>query len=126
MDQKKLREDYLDFKVHELKNCLTSLQGLLKILDEEMGGRLSPNEKNDLTAVIADADRIQNIIEEVCPLSRGKKTGEKDDKTPDPRMAGRRVIIIDTLLLTWVRGMNQRWSLGLQENYSSPTGADKY
>ncbi len=71
-----VKDDFLAITSHELKTPLTSIIGLTQLIQEELADKMSDDEKEDVSVVLEEANRLKKLIDEILELARldaGKK-----------------------------------------------------
>ncbi|GAB4318764.1 MAG: hypothetical protein Kow00117_08740 [Phototrophicales bacterium] len=65
------KSEFMGFAAHELKNPLTSVKGYAQALNSSMAAAMGPEQiKNAALVILSNADRMQNIIDDLRDLAR--------------------------------------------------------
>ncbi len=66
----KMKSDFVSNVSHELRTPLTSISGYTKLLNMEKLGELNKEQKNVISIIINESDRLSRLINEVLDLSK--------------------------------------------------------
>lgn len=65
------KSEFVGFAAHELKNPLTSVKGYAALLNGEMAGAMPPEMRESaINVILTNADRMQNIIDDMRDIAR--------------------------------------------------------
>lgn len=64
------KTEFLSITSHELRSPMTPMKAQLQMLQEGYFGKLTPKQKESLTIIIRNADRLDNIIVDFLEISR--------------------------------------------------------
>ncbi len=65
-----LKTDFLNIASHELRTPLTSIQGFAGFVADEKLGKLNEKQKNALSKVVANSDRMTRLISNMLDMSK--------------------------------------------------------
>jgi signal transduction histidine kinase len=69
-------EEFAHVASHDLKAPLLSLKGMADILSEDYGESLPPDARQYLVRIVANATRMQNLLDDVLRMSRMQQSDE--------------------------------------------------
>ncbi|MEA1943782.1 MAG: ATP-binding protein [Euryarchaeota archaeon] len=65
-----LKTDFLNIASHELRTPLTSIRGFAEFVADEMLGELNERQKNALSKVVSNSDRLIRLINNMLDMSK--------------------------------------------------------
>ena len=65
-----LKTDFLNIASHELRTPLTSIRGFAEFVADEMLGELNEKQKNALSKVVSNSDRLIRLINNMLDMSK--------------------------------------------------------
>ena len=65
-----LKTDFLNIASHELRTPLTSIRGFAEFVADEMLGELNEKQKNALSKVVSNSDRLIRLINSMLDMSK--------------------------------------------------------
>ena len=70
IDLEMMKLDFVSIAAHELRTPLTAMRGYLSLLNEDLAGKLSPEDSDFLEKSTLSADRLHGLIENLLNISR--------------------------------------------------------
>lgn len=64
-----LKDQFLDLVSHELRTPLNAIKGFAGVLADEVGGPLNPSQEQYVAEIVAGANRLKGLIDDVLDLS---------------------------------------------------------
>ena len=72
--QQQETQDFVSVIAHDLKRPILTIAGMLKLVESDAGGKMKPDQAENLTIAIAECARMRTMIDELLRLARLEQT----------------------------------------------------
>ncbi len=82
-----IREDFFRMAIHELQSPIINIRGYIEALNEELGDKLSPQQKEDFSRISLSAKNLSNLVYDILEVAKIEQGAL--DVSPQPIYPGK-------------------------------------